>query len=200
MPGKLIPCALCQVEAAAVYCVNDDANLCAGCDASVHAANPLLARHERRTLTALTCQAECASAAHGAPAASTATTDVAVVPQFEAEVERVAAEPAVAPAPLTLYEDSFFSRSLSASDMLDLDSDELELPGGAAPFSFDPLVDCVVPSFADDLAPAAGDRYSFQVPSYNAQQVRAAAEREGPPPQAPAGVWARDQQPSVAGT
>jgi hypothetical protein len=173
MPGaKVIPCALCQIEAAAIYCVNDDAHLCASCDAATHSANPLLARHERRPLSALTCQAaECASAAHGGAAPSAATdVDVAVVPQLATSPESGAAPlPKVDPepaAPLTLYEDSFFARSLTTSDLLDLDSDELELPGSSAPFSFDPLVDCVVPSFEDELRPAAPVAESFP------QQVR----------------------------
>lgn len=174
----MIPCALCQQEAAAFYCVNDDAHLCVGCDASVHAANPLLARHERRALSALACQAECASAAN----TSTTDADVAVVPQLFNEEEhqtvevtaaaagepifeqtKHAAEPALAPAPLTLYEDSFFAHSLSASDMLDLDSDDLELPsaGAAAAFCFDPVEDCVVPSFADALRPAGAGSDRF---------------------------------------
>lgn len=161
MPGKVIPCALCPDQAAAFYCVNDDAHLCAACDASVHAANPLLARHERRALNSITCQtAECASAACTPAAPSCATDgDVAVVPQFcggeEAEVQApsprgfmAAPTTDTSAAPLTLYEDSFFSRNLTTSDLLDLDSDELELPGGPAlPFSFNPMVDCVVPSF-----------------------------------------------------
>lgn len=163
MPGaKVIPCALCQTEAAAIYCVNDDAHLCASCDATTHSANPLLARHERRPISALTCQAaECASAAHGGAVASAATdVDVAVVPQLGGSPQSAAAAPLpkvdLEPtAPLTLYEDSFFARSLTTSDLLDLDSDELELPGSSAPFSFDPLVDCVVPSFEEELRPAA---------------------------------------------
>ena len=169
MPGKHIPCALCQDEAAAVYCVNDDdAHLCGSCDVSVHAGNPLLARHERRQLS---CQAvECASAAN----TSCTDADVAVVPQLGAAAGTESAPPAaasffgaapkeaeaaavVAPAPLALYEDSFFARSLTASDLLmDMEDDELELPGGASFASFDPLVDCVVPSFD---ATAGGSSY-----------------------------------------
>ena len=143
MPGKVTPsvrCALCD-GAALVYCVNDDAHLCAGCDASVHGANPLLARHERRPLSALACQAECASAAPAAasprPAASLSTDcDVGVVPQLAPAplaaalaAAPLAAEPAHV-APLDLYEDSFLGRSLTTSDLLDLD--ELELPGRCA--------------------------------------------------------------------
>ncbi|KAL4443767.1 hypothetical protein ABPG75_011504 [Micractinium tetrahymenae] len=202
MPGKVIPCALCQAEAAVVFCVNDDAHLCTSCDASVHAANPLLARHERRPLTALACAAgECASAAHGSPA-STDYADVAVVPQLggtspasapvpepQPEPQHAApaaplapppmphwAEPAApvpqqladcAPGPLSLYEDSFFARSLTTSDLLDLDGDDLELPGSVAGSGFacfDPLDDCVVPSFgsADRFAPAAPAAYGQQ--------------------------------------
>lgn len=142
MPGKVAPsvrCALCD-EAAVCYCVNDDAHLCTGCDVKMHSANPLLARHERRPLSALACQAECASAApSAAPAVSHNTDcDVGVVPQLvpAAPVPAPMAAPApvaepapVAPmaAPLDLYEDSFLGRSLTTSDLLDLD--ELELPG-----------------------------------------------------------------------
>lgn len=142
MPGKVAPsvrCALCD-EAAVCYCVNDDAHLCTGCDVKMHSANPLLARHERRPLSALACQAECASAApSSAPAVSHNTDcDVGVVPQLvpAAPVPAPMAAPApvaepapVAPmaAPLDLYEDSFLGRSLTTSDLLDLD--ELELPG-----------------------------------------------------------------------
>lgn len=160
MPGKHVPCAMCQDEAATVYCVNDDAHLCASCDVSVHAANPLLARHERRQLS---CQAvECASAAH-----TSTSDDVAVVPQlfgahsefappaFAPAPKEADAAAVVAPAPLALYEDSFFARNLTTSDLLmDLEDDELELPGGASFASFDPLVDCVVPSF--EAAPSGG--------------------------------------------
>lgn len=143
MPGKIAPsvrCALCD-EAAVCYCVNDDAHLCTGCDVKMHSANPLLARHERRPISALACQAECASAApSAAPAASHSTDcDVGVVPQLAPAAPVAvplppaapAAEPAaVAPlsAPLDLYEDSFLGRSLTTSDLLDLD--DLELPGG----------------------------------------------------------------------
>lgn len=196
MPGKVIPCALCQVEAAAFFCVNDDAHLCASCDASVHASNPLLSRHERRPLTALASVAgECASAAHGSPA-STDCADVAVVPQLGAtspaaptpEAEPKPAVPLApapmphwapaaapqpladpAPGPLSLYEDSFFARSLTTSDLLDLDADDLELPGSAAGSGFacfDPLDDCVVPSFG-----SAADRFVPAGPSGYAQQV-----------------------------
>lgn len=164
MPGKVVPCALCQTGAAAVYCVNDDANLCTECDASVHAGNPLLARHERRPLSAMACQAECASAACTA-ATDCTDADVCVVPQFGAAATPAApaaaatkAEPEAAP--LVLYEDAFLGRSLTTSDLLDLD--ELELPGCTSPsaFSFD---DCVVPSFGAWAPPAGGDRY-LQVP------------------------------------
>lgn len=141
MPGKVAPsvrCALCD-EAAICFCVNDDAHLCAGCDVKMHSANPLLARHERRPISALACQAECASAApSSAPATSHSTDcDVGVVPQLTfaapavvppAPAAPVVAEPApVMAAPLDLYEDSFLGRSLTTSDLLDLD--ELELPG-----------------------------------------------------------------------
>ncbi len=194
MPGKVIPCALCQAEAAAIYCVNDDAHLCTSCDASVHATNPLLARHERRPLTALASAAgECASAAHGSPV-STDCGDVAVVPQLGSPSPAAAApepQPAPKPAaslapapmphwaeaaapvpqplaeptpgPLSLYEDSFFARSLTTSDLLDLDGDDLELPGsvtGSGFACFDPLDDCVVPSFG------AADRYAPAAPAY----------------------------------
>jgi hypothetical protein len=145
MPGKIAPnvrCALCD-EAAVCYCVNDDAHLCTGCDVKMHSANPLLARHERRPLSALACQAECASAApSAAPAASHSTDcDVGVVPQLSPAAPVAAPMPAPAPvaepmpapvaplaAPLDLYEDSFLGRSLTTSDLLDLD--DLELPGG----------------------------------------------------------------------
>ena len=141
MPGKIAPsvrCALCD-EAAVCYCVNDDAHLCTGCDVKMHSANPLLARHERRPISALACQAECASAApSAAPAARHSTDcDVGVVPQLApaapavvppAPAAPVMAEPAPVAAPLDLYEDSFLGRSLTTSDLLDLD--DLELPGG----------------------------------------------------------------------
>lgn len=229
MLGKVIPCALCQAEAATVFCVNDDAHLCAGCDASVHASNPLLARHERRPLTALACTAvECASAAQNCPAptasspASTDCADVAVVPQlcsggdpteadaspaaaelqsalvelpaqqqvemaeveavpfaaFAEPAEAVASMPAAVPAasPLSLYEDSFFSRVLTTNDLLDLDGDELELPAvgcSSASFPcFNPLDDGVVPSFGAP-APSAADRFMPAGPSgLHSQQVR----------------------------
>lgn len=179
MPGKVIPCALCQAEAASVFCVNDDAHLCASCDASVHSSNPLLARHERRPLSALGCTAECASAAapSGAPAASAATAstdgDVGVVPQ---QARPVVAEAEAAPGPMALYEDSFLGRSLTTNDLLDLD--DLELPGcsgaaATAPFAFDPLDDCVVPSWGDDaLRSADGDRYMQATSLHASEQVR----------------------------
>lgn len=45
-------CALCKIAAAVVYCVNDDANLCAHCDKELHSSNPLAARHDRQCLAA----------------------------------------------------------------------------------------------------------------------------------------------------
>ncbi|KAF8025310.1 hypothetical protein BT93_F2220 [Corymbia citriodora subsp. variegata] len=46
---KPTPCELCK-EAAAVYCPSDSAFLCRGCDARVHQANFLVARHVRLPL------------------------------------------------------------------------------------------------------------------------------------------------------
>lgn len=46
---KPTPCELCK-EAASVYCPSDSAFLCRGCDARVHQANFLVARHVRNPL------------------------------------------------------------------------------------------------------------------------------------------------------
>lgn len=114
MTGKRIPCVLCQHEAAAFYCVNDDAHLCGSCDASVHGANPLLARHERRPLSALACQAhECASAAPSSgPCASHSTDgDAGVVPEAPQAPCAASVLPPLEPAgPMDLYEDCFLGR------------------------------------------------------------------------------------------
>lgn len=45
-------CEVCEATAATVYCVQDDASMCAACDATVHAANMLAAKHSRLALTA----------------------------------------------------------------------------------------------------------------------------------------------------
>lgn len=47
-------CVLCE-KAARIYCESDEARLCWDCDAKVHAANFLVARHSR-TLLCRTCQ------------------------------------------------------------------------------------------------------------------------------------------------
>ncbi|KAJ3672903.1 hypothetical protein LUZ60_006277 [Juncus effusus] len=45
------PCDSCIRRRARVYCIADDAFLCAPCDSSVHSANPLARRHQRLSLT-----------------------------------------------------------------------------------------------------------------------------------------------------
>jgi hypothetical protein len=40
-PRRLPVCELCKRSPASVYCHEDAAALCAGCDAEVHSANPL---------------------------------------------------------------------------------------------------------------------------------------------------------------
>ncbi|KAJ9173116.1 hypothetical protein P3X46_016282 [Hevea brasiliensis] len=62
-------CDTCRAAACTVYCRADSAYLCAGCDASVHAANRVASRHERvwvceacdRAPAAFRCKADAAS-------------------------------------------------------------------------------------------------------------------------------------------
>ena len=75
VPLQMPSCALCHSAEAVIFCVNDDASLCASCDTTYH-ANPLAARHERRPLACT--QKECASAAG---CKSESWNDAAVVPQ-----------------------------------------------------------------------------------------------------------------------
>ncbi|CAA3028757.1 zinc finger CONSTANS-LIKE 2-like [Olea europaea subsp. europaea] len=62
-------CDTCQSAACTVYCRADTAYLCTGCDARIHAANPVASRHERvrvceaceRAPAAFLCKADAAS-------------------------------------------------------------------------------------------------------------------------------------------
>lgn len=77
-------CALCNSAPAELYCKNDDANLCAGCDASFHSSNPLAARHERVPLPAC-CHPDCSSSAPAGPCSRAdcdSDLDLAVVPEL----------------------------------------------------------------------------------------------------------------------
>ena len=40
-------CALCDCNPARIFCRNDNAALCDGCDADIHHSNPLALRHDR---------------------------------------------------------------------------------------------------------------------------------------------------------
>ncbi|XP_077217424.1 CONSTANS-like 2 [Tasmannia lanceolata] len=65
-------CDSCRVAACAVYCRADSAYLCTGCDARVHAANPVASRHERvwvdeaceHAPVSVTCKADAAALCH----------------------------------------------------------------------------------------------------------------------------------------
>lgn len=82
-------CAVCTRKASTVYCRNDDAFLCAECDASAH-ANPLAARHLRVPAS----EAE----AHKANAAGSAVAEHADCVSESADVPAApAAEPAAMP-------------------------------------------------------------------------------------------------------
>nr|QBQ57661.1 CO [Eriobotrya deflexa] len=62
-------CDTCRAAACTVYCRADSAYLCSGCDATIHAANPVASRHERvwvceaceRAPAAFLCKADAAS-------------------------------------------------------------------------------------------------------------------------------------------
>lgn len=71
----MVSCALCRRSPASVYCVNDDASLCADCDVKFH-SNALSSRHERRPLMA-GGEIECAS-----KISSPSSEEAAVVPQL----------------------------------------------------------------------------------------------------------------------
>ena len=43
----MVACALCNAAPAVVFCYNDDANLCKGCDAQIHSNNKLSWKHQR---------------------------------------------------------------------------------------------------------------------------------------------------------
>lgn len=71
----MVSCALCRRSPASVYCINDDASLCADCDAKFH-SNALASRHERRPLI-LSGEMECAS-----KVSCPSSEEAGVVPQF----------------------------------------------------------------------------------------------------------------------
>ena len=45
--GAMMQCALCHNAPATVFCFNDNAQLCTGCDAQIHKTNKLTWRHQR---------------------------------------------------------------------------------------------------------------------------------------------------------
>ena len=45
--GAMVQCALCHNAPATVFCFNDNALLCTGCDAQIHKTNKLTWRHQR---------------------------------------------------------------------------------------------------------------------------------------------------------
>ena len=49
----MVQCVLCHLEPAVVYCYNDNANLCLGCDNQIHKTNKLAWRHQRVNLCEL---------------------------------------------------------------------------------------------------------------------------------------------------
>jgi hypothetical protein len=81
-------CAVCTRKASTVYCRNDDAFLCAECDASAH-ANPLAARHLRVPAS----EAE----AHKATAAENAAVEHADCVSESADVPAASAAKPAAP-------------------------------------------------------------------------------------------------------
>jgi hypothetical protein len=157
MPGKTGPrCAVCQVAAAAVFCVNDDAHLCTLCDVKFH-ANPLAARHERRPLIAVAA-VQASESATDVKTENFTENDVAVVPQWQPMASAPAPAPA-APSPAIPAADEadpllFTSapppmrKNISVSDLLDFESQLLDF---SFPISHataqQELTDGVVPSF-----------------------------------------------------
>ena len=157
-------CALCAAPAV-LFCINDDAALCTSCDATIHAGNPLLARHERRPLAAACHHTESASEAR--PAVSD---DVAVVPQFGAALTPTAPVTAVLaaqdePAAAALLAPALVPCGAGLDDGLDFAADLLDLDLPLLDFDFKELcredfADCVVPgpscSLLEPPPPAAG--------------------------------------------
>ena len=45
--GTMVNCALCHNAPATVFCFNDNAQLCTGCDVQIHKTNKLTWRHQR---------------------------------------------------------------------------------------------------------------------------------------------------------
>ena len=45
--GAMVNCALCHNAPATVFCFNDNAQLCTGCDVQIHKTNKLTWRHQR---------------------------------------------------------------------------------------------------------------------------------------------------------
>lgn len=45
--GAMVQCALCHNAPATVFCLNDNAQLCTGCDVQIHKTNKLTWRHQR---------------------------------------------------------------------------------------------------------------------------------------------------------
>lgn len=125
-------CSVCAKTAAVVYCVNDDANLCQGCDDRYHSPehNPLAARHERRKLPV--------SGDVGGCAASGTSGDVAVVPQFLAEESLGGKD-------MGLFDDIFSVPDLNDTGFVDIDNLCVMGDVNEDPFGLDDI-DCVVPS------------------------------------------------------
>jgi len=125
-------CSVCAKTAAVVYCVNDDANLCQGCDERYHSPehNPLAARHERKKLTVSADLGECA--------VSGTSGDVAVVPQFLAD-ESLGGKDA------GLFDDIFSVPDLNETGFVDIDNLCVMGDVNEDPFGLDDI-DCVVPS------------------------------------------------------
>lgn len=140
-------CALCGRAPAAVYCVNDDASLCASCDTKFH-ANPLAARHVRRALGASTIQSGNSTVGSGCD--SVGLDDAAVVPQFQSPFGSPTNVNALAGP--TLLDDIFplppsFGGSIpddlpAAEDLFSVPSNFIDADGDF--FDFD--LECVVPS------------------------------------------------------
>lgn len=47
--ATMVSCVLCA-RTATIFCVNDNASLCSGCDLNIHSANPVASRHVRTPL------------------------------------------------------------------------------------------------------------------------------------------------------
>lgn len=43
----MVTCVLCNAAEAVVFCYNDNANLCKGCDSQIHKTNKLAWKHQR---------------------------------------------------------------------------------------------------------------------------------------------------------